>query len=59
MKKYYIRLALIKNPRTSLQAAMRMVSHLTKKDLKDLMGNRNISNPLRVAAKRIYGEKSS
>lgn len=59
MKNYLIKLASIKNPKTPLQTAMRMIGFLRKKDLKDLMGNKNVPNPLRVAAKRLYERKSS
>lgn len=59
MKNYLIKLASIKNPKTPLQTAMRTIGFLRKKDLKDLMGNKNVPNTLRIAAKRLYERKSS
>lgn len=59
MKNYQVKLASVKNPKTPLQGAMRMISHLRIKDIKDLMGSKNVPNPLRVVAKRLYAQKNS
>ncbi len=59
MKNYPIKLAVIKNPKTPLQTTMRMISYLRIKDLRDLMGNRSVSNSLRIAAKKLYDERSA
>jgi hypothetical protein len=59
IKNYKIKLTLVKNPKTPLQAAMKMITQLRVNDLKQIMGSRGIPNPLRAAAKRLYEQRIS
>jgi hypothetical protein len=57
MKNYAITLALVTNPKTPAGLAVGFVSSLKKKDLKLLETNRNLSEAVRGAAKRLTQAK--
>jgi len=52
MKNYEIRKALVTHPKTPLPKALRFVSELTLRDLKDLMRSRNVSNAISTTARK-------
>ncbi len=57
LKNYSIRLALIHNPRTSPGIAIRLLPYISKKDLKDLAGSRNVSSLISSNAKKMLTAK--
>ncbi len=61
LKNYSIRLALVYNPKTPTGIAMRLMQYITKKDLKDLAGSRNVPSAINANAKKLMAvkEKSS
>jgi hypothetical protein len=59
MKKYNIVLGLTKNPKTPLATSLNLYSRLNDRDLTQLSVDRNVPEPLRVAArKRVVGSAS-
>lgn len=56
-KKYEIKKALIEHPRTPLQQAMRFMTFLTEKDIKDLAKSRNVSQAIVNNARRMIMSK--
>ncbi len=52
LKHYPIVLALVKNPKTPLGISLKLLPRLTARDLKTVSIDRNIPDPLRVAARR-------
>jgi hypothetical protein len=59
LKNYNIKIALVKNPKTPLRTSLKFITHLREKDLKDLMNDKNIPNPLKMAARRLYEERKA
>ena len=57
-RKYNIIHALIKNPRTNVGMAVRLVSRLSIRDLRNLSRDRNVSEAVRNTAARLYRIKS-
>lgn len=57
IKKYTIRKALAKNPKTPLPIAMKQVPNLSVKDLRDLAKDKNTSEGVRQMARRLYAAK--
>jgi len=58
-RKYSVTLALVKNPRTSVGLARRLVPRLSPRDLRSLSKDRNISAAVRSTADRLYKIKTS
>jgi len=57
IKSYQIRLALVNNPKTPLQASMRFLSLLRDHDLETLSKSKSIPAALALQAKRIVAQK--
>jgi len=57
MRKYTIAHALVKNPRTPIPLAVRMVPRLAVRDLRVLRRDRNVSEAVRKTANRIFLQK--
>ena len=57
-RKYAIVHALIRNPRTNVGMAVRMVSRLSIRDLRNLSRDRNVSEAVRNTAARLYRIKA-
>ncbi|MEJ2683432.1 MAG: hypothetical protein P8Z71_03425 [Candidatus Sulfobium sp.] len=57
MKKYSIVFALVTNPKTPAGIAVTFVSSLKKKDLSALEKNRNVSEAVRIAAKKLLAAR--
>ncbi len=58
MRKYPIVLALVANPRTPIPAALRLMPQLGARDLRNLSRDRNVSDPVRTLAGRLYRMKA-
>ncbi|MEM7048988.1 MAG: hypothetical protein AAF604_04980 [Acidobacteriota bacterium] len=54
VSKYKIASALVHNPRTPVGAAVRMVPRLSVRDLRSLSRDRNVAEPVRATAGRLY-----
>lgn len=59
MKNYSVARALVNNPRTPLDLALGLVSHLLVNDLKALSMNKNISDTIKKLALKQFRDKSS
>ena len=57
LKHYEIRKALVSHPKTPLAKALRFVSELSQRDLKDLARSRNVANVIAVAARKELARK--
>ncbi len=57
LKNYDMKKALIEHPRTPLQSAMRFMSFLTERDIKDLAKSRNVSQAIVNNARRMLMTK--
>jgi hypothetical protein len=57
MKSYSLKLALVNNPKTPMGTALRLVNEIRHSDLKHLMKNKNVSNTISTAARRLYKRK--
>jgi hypothetical protein len=58
LKNYSIRLALVHNPKTPPGVALRLMPYVSKKDLKDLAGSRNVSSIISTNAKKMLAAKA-
>ncbi len=58
IRKYSIMHALVRNPRSPVGMAVRMVPRLSNRDLQHLSKDRNVSNAVRDTARRLYRMKS-
>lgn len=58
LKNYSIRLALVHNPKTPPGIAIRFMPYLSKRDLKDLAGSRNVSSLISSNAKKMLAAKN-
>jgi hypothetical protein len=52
MKSYKIALGLTKNPKTPVAISMNLLQRIQQKDLAQMAIDRNIPEPLRIAAKK-------
>lgn len=57
MRKYNVAKALVKNPKTELSVAVRLISRLSVRDLRDLSRDRNVADGIRQTARRLYNAK--
>ena len=57
IRKYQIARALVKNPKTPLPIAMKLVPRMVVRDLRDLAKDRNVSDAVRQMALRLYQSK--
>lgn len=58
IRKHQIVLALIQNPKTPVTISMKFASRLSVRELRELSRNRNVPDPLRSAARRLYTIKT-
>jgi len=54
VRKYTVIRHLVFNPKTPVGVSMGLLPRMTKKDLKDLSGEKNVPDPIRQAAQRLY-----
>ncbi|NOY13571.1 MAG: hypothetical protein GXP51_07810 [Deltaproteobacteria bacterium] len=57
IKNYEMKKALVVHPRTPLQKAMRFMTFLTEKDIRELAKSRNVSQPVVNNARRMLASK--
>jgi hypothetical protein len=53
VKKYAVKVALVKNPKTLIKDSVRFLAHLRDRDLMDVAKSKNIPAVVRAGAKRI------
>ena len=58
VSRYGVCKALVQNPRTPVGLSVRLVSRLSVRDLKTLRRDKNVPDPVRSAADRLYRIKS-
>jgi hypothetical protein len=58
-KKYAVKLALVKNPKTPLAISLRFLSTLRESEIKDLSRDRNVPSSVQAAAKKIVDKKDA
>jgi hypothetical protein len=59
VRKYAVVLALIKNPKVPPEVGMSLVKFLRLRDLKAVMNDRNLPEPVRIVARKLYLVKRS
>jgi hypothetical protein len=52
LKSYAVKKNLVENPKTPVPAAIRLVQHLRENDLKSIMKSKNVTGPIKDAARR-------
>jgi hypothetical protein len=59
VKNYRVKVALVNNPKTPVPVAMKLVSSLNMKDLKDLAGSRNVSGAVVNLARNLLSQRKA
>ena len=59
VKSYTVKKGLVENPKTPLMIAQRMVQHLREADLKQLAKSKNVTGPVKDAARRHLERRNS
>lgn len=59
VKNYGVALNLVRNPKTPVSMSLQLLNRLTERDVKMLTTDRNIPEPLRIAARKKMSEKAS
>jgi hypothetical protein len=59
VKNYGVALGLVRNPKSPVGLSLNLLNRLTEKDVKMLAADRNITEPLRIAARKKVSEKAS
>lgn len=59
VKNYRVKVSLVNNPKTPVPIAMKLVSSLNTKDLKDLAGSRNVSGAVTNLAKSLLSQRKA
>lgn len=57
-RNYTVTINLLNNPKTPLDASLRMIPAITGPDLKKLATNKNVCDPLRTAAMRLHVQRT-
>ena len=57
IRRYQMKLALVRNPKTPISDAMGFLSHLRTNDLRDVTRSRDVPGPIRKAAKAMLRKK--
>jgi hypothetical protein len=52
LKTYAVKKNLVKNPKTPVAAAIRLVQHLRENDLRGIVKSKNVTGPVKDAARR-------
>jgi len=58
IRKYAVAKALVKNPRTQLATALKLVPRMTKRDLRELARDKNVPDGVRSISLRLYNARS-
>jgi hypothetical protein len=59
IKKYGVVANLVRNPKTPVGLSLQLLNRLTEKDVKMLTTDRNVPEPVRIAARKKVSEKAS
>jgi hypothetical protein len=59
LKNYGVVAALVRNAKTPIAVALSLVNRLMERDIKFLASDRNIPEPVRLAARKIYTQNVS
>lgn len=59
VKKYPIKLALVKNPKTPLAISMKFLATLRESEVKDLARNKNVPSGVQASAKKMMDKKNA
>lgn len=59
VKNYRVKVAIVNNPKTPISIAMKLVSSLNTKDLKDLAGSKNVSSAVVNLAKSLLNQRKT
>jgi hypothetical protein len=59
MAKYNIMLILVKNPKAPVGVVLPLINRLTLRDLKNLSGDRGVSDTIRQASRRLYIQRKA
>jgi hypothetical protein len=59
LKSYAVKKNLVENPKTPVSAAMRLVQHLRENDLRSIQKSKNVTGPIRDAARRHLDKRKS
>ena len=59
VKNYVVALNLARNPKTPVALSLNLLNRLTERDVKMLTSDRNIPDPVRIAARKKVSEKAS
>jgi hypothetical protein len=59
LKSYAVKKNLVENPKTPVSAAMRLVQHLRENDLRAIQKSKNVTGPIRDAARRHLDKRKS
>ena len=58
IRKYSVAKALVRNPRANLATSLKLVPRMSKKDLRELARDKNVTEGVRSMALRLYNAKS-
>jgi len=58
VKNYAVALNLVRNPKSPVALSLQLLNRLTEKDVKMLTSDRNVPEPLRIAARKKIAEKA-
>ena len=58
LRNYQVKCGLVNNPKTPLGIALKLINHLTIKDLKNLANSKNVPNVISTAAKNAFQKRS-
>jgi len=59
LKNYSVMLNLVRNPKTPVAQSLHLLNRLAERDVKMLTSDRNVPEPLRIAARKKVSEKAS
>lgn len=59
IKHYSVILNLVRNPKTPVAQSLHLLNRLTERDVKGLISDRNVPEPLRIAARKKMSDKAS
>jgi hypothetical protein len=59
VKNYVVAVNLVRNPKTPVGLSLQLLNRLTEKDVKMLTSDRNVPEPVRIAARKKVSEKAS
>jgi hypothetical protein len=59
VKNYGVIVSLVRNPKAPIALTLQLLNRLTEKDVKMLTSDRNVPEPLRIAARKKVAEKAS